>query len=292
MLRRLIWEDISIKTILAEDLPNIKADKSQIDQILINLVLNARDALGAVLEPNFKKKIIIETGNVILDNEDVSSHSGGKKGQHVFFAVSDNGIGMTKETKRQIFEPFFTAKEKGTGLGLSMVYGIVKQNNGSIYVYTEPDEGTMFKIYWPVCNEEVSLEKNIHEETVKLSSNETILLVEDDENVRNFASVTLESLGYKVYQASNGRIALDLIHSGECKFDLILTDLIMPEMNGKELVEQVKKILPESKVIYVSGYTDNHIVHNGLLEEGVKFLHKPYSVDSLAKIIRQVLDQK
>jgi len=291
MLRRLIDEDISIETLLIENLPNIKADTSQLEQIFVNLVVNARDALRAVTKPDFQKKITIETGQTFLDKDYVAKHPGSKEGRHIFFAVSDNGVGMDEETKEKVFEPFFTTKEKykGTGLGLSMVYGIVKQNNGSVYVYSEPGQGTMFKIYWPV-SQEVSKAREPVIANELLYGSETILVVEDEEEVCRFASASLTSLGYNVYSAENGRVALELLKEKELNLDLIVTDLIMPELNGKEFVEKAKHILPEVKVIYVSGYTDNHIVHNGLLEEGVYFIHKPYSVQTLSGMVRNVLD--
>jgi len=293
MLRRLIGEDIHIETVLSDNLPNIKADKSQLAQIFINLVVNARDAIRAVTKSDFLKKITIETGQVVLDKSYVDEHPGSKAGKHTFFAVSDNGMGMDAETKGKIFEPFFTtkAKYKGTGLGLSMVYGIVKQNNGSVYVYSEPGEGTMFKIYWPATTEDVTPAQKDNDEEISVG-NETILVVEDEEEVCRFAAESLSSLGYKVYRAANGRSALNLIKKEKLQIDLIVTDLIMPELNGKAFIEKVVKFLPTVKVIYVSGYTDNHIVHNGLLEEGVNFIHKPYSVRTLASTVRQVLDEK
>ena len=292
MLRRLIGEDIKVETVFADNLPNIKADKSQLEQIFINLIVNSRDALRAVKKPDYQKKITIETGQVFLDKEYIVKHQGSVEGQHIFFAVSDNGIGMVEQTKQKVFEPFFTTKEKykGTGLGLSMIYGIVKQNNSSIYVYSEPDEGTIFKIYW-LATEEKRNDKNTEIDKKLLHGNENILIVEDDKEVCHFAGKSLASLGYKVLKAENGQIALDLIKSKKPELDLIITDLVMPELNGKEFADKVRKILPDIKVIFVSGYTDNHIVHNGLLEEGVNFIHKPYSMKILASTVHKVLDE-
>ena len=293
MLRRLIDEDINIETVFVDHLSEIKADTAQLEQIFVNLIVNARDALRAVKKPDFQKKITIETGQIFLDKEYASKHPGSQQGLHIFFSISDNGIGMDEQTKEKVFEPFFTTKEKykGTGLGLSMVYGIVKQNNGSVYVYSEPGEGTMFKIYWPATEEKKQTEKATVSDEI-LYGNETVLIVEDEEEVCRFASEALTSLGYNVYKADNGRVALELINNGSQKFDLIVTDLIMPELNGKEFIEKVRKFYPDVKVIYVSGYTDNHIVHNGMLEEGVNFIHKPYSVKTLASTVRIVLDEK
>ncbi len=293
MMRRLIGEDIHIMTCLGENLPKIKADTSQLEQIFVNLIVNARDALNAVEKPDFHKMITIETGRAFLDSDYCSQHPGSRPGEYVYFAVSDNGIGMDEDTKQKIFEPFFTTKEKhkGTGLGLSMIYGIVKQNKGCIYVYSELDKGTMFKIYWPVSKKQqpILADKPISDELFR--GNETILIVEDEEEVRRLALEALRSLGYTVYEATNGRQALDLLESG-LKVDLVITDLIMPEMNGKELAEKAKKIFPNGKIIYVSGYSDDHIAHNGLLEKGVNFIPKPYSIKQLSSMIRRVLDEK
>jgi PAS domain S-box-containing protein len=293
MLRRLIGEDINIETVFVDNLPVIKADNSQLEQIFVNLVVNARDALHEVQKPDFQKKITIETGQVYFDNDYISRHPGSREGHHIFFAVSDNGIGMDEQTKERVFEPFFTTKEKykGTGLGLSTVYGIVKQNNGSIYVYSEPGAGTMFKINWPVTADKSKAEEVTAADEL-FYGHETLFIVEDEEEVCRFASDALTSLGYNVYKANNGRLALEQIKTESLKIDLIITDLIMPELNGKEFIEKVQNFNPEIKVIYVSGYTDNHIVHNGMLEEGVNFVQKPYSVKTLAAAVRRVLDEK
>ncbi len=293
MLHRIIGEDIIINTVLEENLPKIKADRSQIEQIFMNLVVNARDAVNAISRSDYQKKITFETGSIVLDKNFVLKHHGAEEGKHIFFSVSDNGIGMDKEIQQKIFEPFFTTKEnfKGTGLGLSTVYGIVKQNKGSIYVYSEPDKGTSLKIYWPVT-EEIKTQRDVIPKTRDLSGNESILLVEDDPAVCTFAWNALTAQGYKVKKTVNGMVAFKKIRSKDCKFDLIITDLIMPELTGRELIEKVKKICPEVKVIYVSGYTDNYIVHNGMLDKDVNFIQKPYSVRSLLEKVRQVLDKK
>ena len=293
MLRRLIGEDIRIHKRLGNNLPNIKADKNQLEQIFVNLIVNARDAVRAVDNQNFDKIINIETGETYLDEGYSKKHPDAKPGHYVYFSVSDNGIGMDDEIKSRIFEPFFTTKEKfkGTGLGLSMVYGIVRQNNGSIHVYSEPNEGTIFKIYWPVTVEE----KDDHKEAKiknfnKNGGSETILFVEDEENVRQFASDALKSLGYNVLVASDGKEALELLRKTSGAIDLLITDLVMPNMNGKELAEKILQLIPEIKIIYVSGYTDKHITHNGLLDEDIHFIQKPYSISELAHKIRTILD--
>ncbi len=294
MLKRLITEDINMEIILKENIPHIKADISQLEQILINLVVNARDSVHEVIRPDFHKKITIETGHVFLDDSYVKKHNGSKKGDHVFLAVSDNGTGMDDETKQRVFEPFFTTKDKtkGTGMGLSTVYGIVQQNNASVYVYSELDTGTMFKIYWPVCDEKKHYKETVSKGKTYYSGNESVLIVEDNKQVLDVASTALKSLGYTVYQASNGKEALEDIKSNKYKFDIVITDLIMPVLNGKEFIFRAKKIIPSLKVIYTSGYTDNHIVHNGMLEDGINFIQKPYSLVTLAKTIRKILEEE
>jgi len=293
LLRRLISEDIRMDTLLADRLPRIKADTAQIEQILTNLVVNARDAVQAIEQPGFKKRITIETGVSVLDTSYTQTHLGSQPGEMIFLSISDNGIGMDEQTKERIFEPFFTtkAKDKGTGLGLAMVYGIVKQNQGSIYVYSEPGQGTTFKIFWPVTREagQVGEDTTVRE---VFYGDETILLVEDDAEVRKFAVTSLQTLGYTVHQAGNGESALSLISNERLQIDLLITDLIMPEMNGRELAERILAAFPGTGILYASGYTDNHIVEGGALEAGVNFLQKPYSQQTLAAEVRRVLDKR
>jgi PAS domain S-box-containing protein len=290
MLKRLIGEDIKIEYFLSNDLPNIKADSSQIEQIFINLIVNAKDALNAVKKPNFEKKITIESGYKYVDNYYVLKHPGTKEGNYLFFSVGDNGVGMDEETKSKIFEPFYTTKEKdkGTGLGLATIYGIVKQNSGFIYVYSEPDEGTTFKIYWPVTDKETDTIERIYDSSLS-EGKETILVVEDEDDVREFAVDALMALGYNVYAAENGRKALNMIKEKQLEPELILTDLIMPELNGVEFIEKAKEILPDTKVVFTSGYTDKHIAHNGTFIEGENFIQKPYTLSTLANLIKKVL---
>ncbi len=292
LLRRLIGEDINIETILSPKTPLIKADPGQLEQILMNLIINARDAVNEKTEFASEKKITIETAPAFLDEAYVAEHVGSKPGFHAVISVSDNGVGMNEEVKSKILEPFFTTKGtgKGTGLGLSTVYGIVTQNSASIYVYSEPGRGTTFKIYWPATGEGATPDLSIVPENLPLSRGEVILFVEDDDGVRNFACSALKQLGYQVYEASNGRKALDLVKEKIHRIDLLISDLIMPEMNGKELAAEISALFPEALVLYTSGYTDNHIVHDGLLEQGVHFLHKPYSIHSLAQKIRNVIN--
>lgn len=294
MLRRLIGEDISIETNLRENIPAIKADPGQIEQILINLIVNARDAINEKGAATLEKKIIIETNNTDLDQSFVEKHTGSSSGPHVVITVSDTGIGMDEETCEKIFEPFFTTKDKGlgTGLGMSTVYGIVKQNKGSIYAYSEPGHGSTMKIYWPSSNEKPIPEETQVLEKNALLGNESILVVEDDEGVRNFVSTALTELGYTIQQAVNGKLALELLKKENMKVDLVITDLIMPEMNGKELAVELEKIFPDIHILFTSGYTEDHIVKSGSLDKGINFLQKPYSLQLLAKKVREVIGAK
>lgn len=292
MIRSLIGEDFNIQVKLSPNLPLIKADPGQIEQILINLLVNSRDAINQKTSKAGEKKITIETSERILDESYVEKHLGSQTGRHICFSVSDNGIGMDEIIRQNIFEPFFTTKDrdKGTGLGLATVYGIVKQNNGSIYVYSEPGEGTAFKIYWPVSTEELSIPDSRLSGKKGLRGTETILFVEDDEEVRNFAVSTLEDFGYTVHSASNGAKALEYISRKKINADLLITDLVMPDMNGKELSKEISKIHPGIDILFASGYTDNHLVHSGELEKDVNFLPKPYTAQKLLKFVRMILD--
>lgn len=227
-----------------------------------------------------------------MDESYVTTHLGSRIGLHVCISVSDSGIGMAEETKQKIFEPFFTSKDqgKGTGLGLSTVYGIVKQNKGSVYVYSEPDIGSTFKIYWPATGKKFSANVSIENTESKLKGTETILLVEDDEQVRNFASAALKDFGYKVYSAENGKESINLINNQKIKVDLLFTDMIMPDMNGKELAKKIKEISPDIDVLFASGYVDNNVIESGELEKNINFLQKPYSINMLLKKVREILD--
>jgi two-component system, cell cycle sensor histidine kinase and response regulator CckA len=295
MLRRLIGEDIVMELHFSNDVPPIKADPGQIEQIFMNLVVNARDAVMDQKDQTAEKKIVIETARVNLNESWVEEHPGSCRGWHALVIVSDSGIGMDEETKNKIFEPFFTTKDKGkgTGLGMSTVYGIVKQNGGCIYVYSEPGQGSIFRIYWPTTEEPVTAELKESTEPKKEmeQGKETILLVEDDDAVRNFAGDTLRELGYTVHEASNGQEALEMVKEKKLTLDLLLTDLIMPKMNGKVLSEKLSHLQPSLAVIYASGYTDNHIIHRYELEQDIHFMQKPYALKALAKKVREVLDE-
>jgi len=297
ILQRLINESIKIRVLVKNDIPLIKADPGQIEQILINLVVNARDSIMESTCQDAKMEICIETGEAVLDDEFVKGRSEIKKGRYVYFSVSDTGIGMDNETKENVFEPFFTTKPegKGTGLGLSTVYGIVKQNRGFIYVYSELNKGSSFKIYWPIPDmEEKIFESKSDKEKSILSGNETILVVEDNEDLRLFAKEALVKMGYSVYEAANGRKAMELAASiglgNKIKIDLLFTDIIMPEMGGSELADALIEKIPDLRVLFTSGYTDNHIAHNGEIKEQLNFIQKPFSIQALSQKIRGALD--
>jgi two-component system cell cycle sensor histidine kinase/response regulator CckA len=286
MLSRLIGEDIRFRTTLDPGLKQVKADPGQMEQVLMNLAVNARDAMpdGGSLS--------IETANVYLDDRYAEQHVDVQPGHHIMLAVSDNGCGMDSKTMAKIFEPFFTTKEqgKGTGLGLATVYGIVKQSGGHLWVYSEPDKGTTFKVYLPQAeNESTPLEAALPSDVLPVGT-ETVLLAEDDLQVRVFASRVLQGLGYRVLEAADGNEALLVAGQTARAIDILLTDVVMPQVGGKNLSEKLKWERPEIKVLFLSGYTADSIVHHGVLDEGMAFLHKPFNSGDLARKVREVLD--
>lgn len=285
MLRRIIGEDILFVTALAPTLNRVRVDPGQLNQILMNLAVNARDAMPK------GGKLTVETKNVDLTEEYVSAHFDCVPGHYVMLAISDTGCGMTKDVLNRIFEPFFTTKEvgKGTGLGLAMVYGIVQQSGGIIHVYSEPGAGTGFRIYFPAV-EDAAPVKDALKVKGDPSGSETILLVEDEEAVRVMAMRSLSMHGYNVIAASDGRDALAIAQSHAAPIDLVLTDVIMPNMGGPELVENVRALFPDMQVIFTSGYTDDAVFRHGLLEANIHFIQKPYSPFGLAQKVRQILD--
>ncbi len=288
MLRRVIGEDIELVTLLAEDLGRVKTDPGQIQQVIMNLALNARDAM-----PN-GGKLTIETANVELDEAYARAHIAVQPGRYVMLSMSDTGVGMGAEVREKIFEPFFTTKEKdkGTGLGLSTVYGIVKQSGGNIWVYSEPGRGSTFKIYLPRVDEPLEEVREAVVRTELPHGSETILVVEDDEAVRNLASQILKSQGYRVLEASSGEEALGFYGVMKEPIHLVLTDVVMPRMSGRELADHLISLYPEMKRLYMSGYTDDATVHHGVLEEGVSYIQKPFTMEGLAKKVREVLDKE
>jgi two-component system cell cycle sensor histidine kinase/response regulator CckA len=287
MLRRVIGEDMELGTLLTEDLGRVKVDPGQIEQVVINLAVNARDAMPK------GGKLTIETANVELDETYARSHVAVKPGHYVMLSVSDTGVGMTPEVRNRVFEPFFTTKErgKGTGLGLSTVYGIVKQSSGNIWIYSELGKGTSFKIYLPRVDEPPE-ELGEKVETKEFTrGSETILLVEDDEEVRKLAVKILEKQGYTVLEASQGDEALILCKEHKGPIHLMVTDVVLPGMNGRELTTHLKMLHQEMKVLYMSGYTDNTITHHGVLEKGMNYIQKPFTVEGLGRKLREVLDK-
>ena len=287
MLKRLIGEDIDLKWVPGEDLWNIKIDPVQINQILTNLIVNSRDAI------NGNGIITIETGKAEFDKSYCDTHAGFIPGQYVMLSVSDDGCGMDKETLSRIYEPFYTKKsqEMGTGLGLATVYGIVKQNKGFINVYSEPGNGTTFRIYFPPDYSESDITVIGTSKKQFLKGTETILIVEDEESILELGKVILEQHGYTVLPTYNPVMALDLVKSYKDDIHMVLSDVVLPEMNGRELLERIRLIRPNMKSLFMSGYTANVIVHRGILEEGVHFIQKPFSIDTLVNKVRKVLDQ-
>lgn len=286
MLRRLIGEDIKFDAKLDPALRKIKADPGQIEQVLVNLVVNSRDAMpqGGALT--------IETTNFEVDHEYTSSHLGMLPGGYVMLAVSDTGCGMDIETKARIFEPFFTTKDKGrgTGLGLSTVYGIVKQSGGNIWVYSEPNRGTTVKVYLPHLDDDQEPAERPSIETAAPRGSETILLVEDEEVVRGLARQILEHAGYNVLDTASGEAALRMCREHDDPIHLLLTDVVMPETSGKEIAQRLKSLRPATCVLFMSGYTDDAIVHHGVLDSNVEFIQKPFTPVTLARKVREVLD--
>jgi PAS domain S-box-containing protein len=287
MLKRLIGEDIKLHTLLNPSLERVKADPGQIEQVIMNLAVNARDAMPA------GGNLTIETRNVVLDETYGRSHATMKPGSHVMLAVGDTGVGMTPETQAHIFEPFFTTKEKGkgTGLGLATVYGIVKQSGGSVWVYSEPGQGTVFKVYLPTIDEH-PVAKESPKDLASASGTETILVIEDEEGVRSLIHLALESAGYKVLEMEDAQSALATCTNYDGPIHLLLTDVVMPQMSGPVVAEKVATLRPGIKILYMSGYTDDAVVHHGVLSQDMPFIQKPFSPVALRKKIRDVLGKK
>ncbi len=289
MLRRMIGEDVELRVSLEPELGNIKADPVQLEQVIMNLVVNARDAMPK------GGKLSIETSNVCLDESYAREHVSVVPGEYVMLAISDTGCGMDEETRQQIFEPFFTTKEpgKGTGLGLSMVYGIVRQSGGNIWVYSEEGTGTTFKIYFPRVTAEAQEYKRTNGSAEVPKGCETILLVEDAAPVRTLARQVLETAGYCVLEAESAEAALKVCERiNGTRIDLLLTDVVMPGMSGNDMSRILLARQPDMPVLYMSGYTDDAIVQHGVLEPGINFLQKPFSPGALAVKVREVLDAK
>ncbi len=289
MLQRIIGEDVELATSLAPDLWPIRVDPSQMEQVIVNLAVNARDAMpgGGTLT--------IETANVVIDEAYAAYHVGARPGEHVLLSISDTGMGMDDEVKAHIFEPFFTTKERGqgTGLGLSTVFGIVNQNGGYVWVYSEVGKGTTFKVYFPRA-EELGVQEPAH--TLPLvedgKGTETLLVVEDEVAVRELVVRVLKAHGYQILEAGDGPEALQISEQHDGPIDLLLTDVIMPRMNGGELHERLRVPRPEMRVLYISGYTDDAIAHHGVLDPGTRLLSKPFSMEALIHAVRSALDAR
>lgn len=286
MLRRLIGEDIQLVSTLAPNLGRVKADPSQMEQVILNLAVNGRDAMP------YGGTLTIETANVDVDGTFIRLHHGLAPGPHVLLLISDTGIGMDTETRSHLFEPFFTTKEigKGTGLGLATVYSIVTQSGGDIWVYSEPGQGSTFKIYLPRVDEPDTSIQPAWRSLPLPRGTETILLVEDEETVRTLAGRILTGAGYTVFKVDNGQAALQLSEQYTQPIHLLLTDVVMPHMSGRELAERLMAVRPDMKVLYMSGYTDNAIVRHDVLGPGTAFLSKPFTPDTLTRKIREVLE--
>jgi len=286
MLHRLIGEDVELVMKLSADIGQVKADQGQVEQVIMNLVINARDALPQ------GGKLVVETVNTTLDEAFTRQHPGSRAGRYVMTSVTDSGTGMTPETLAHMFEPFFTTKDrgKGTGLGLATVYGVVKQSGGYILVESELGKGSCFKVYLPEIDEPVSAPVRAAPLAESFRGTETVLLVEDAEALRKLAYTLLEQNGYRVLAAASGLEALKMVEDKRDRIDLLLTDVIMPGINGRALAERLATLQNGLKVLYMSGYTDSAIADHGVLDEGTNLLHKPFSEEALIQKIREVLD--
>ncbi|MBW2030522.1 MAG: response regulator [Deltaproteobacteria bacterium] len=289
MLRRLIREDIDLQLMLDPNLNDIYIDPVQINQVIMNLVVNAKDAMPE------GGKLTVETSNAELDISYFRKRGlEGKAGQYVLLAISDTGVGMDEELRTRIFEPFFTTKERGigTGLGLSTVHGIVSQNRGHIWPYSEPGCGTTMKVYLPKAKKTKDTERGIYGRGEDLSGSELVLLAEDDDNVRNFAKKALLKYGYNVIESKNGDDAIRVSQEFVGKIDLLLTDVVMPGMKGKDLAERLQSSRTDLRVLYMSGYTHNVITSHGIIPKDIDFIEKPFSPTKLARKVREVLDRQ
>jgi CheY-like chemotaxis protein len=287
ILHRLIGDDVSVAARLAADLSPVKADRAQLERVILNLAANARDAMpnGGVLT--------IETANVDVDETQVTTHADGAPGPHVLLAVSDTGVGMDEDVAKHLFEPFFTTKQggEGTGLGLATVFGVVKQSGGGIYVYSEPGRGTTFKVYLPAAATAAEFEA-VPAEPEVAGGSETIMVVEDDDGVRDLVRLMLEANGYEVLTVADAEEAARLCRERSTSVDLLLTDVMMPDINGAALAQQLGELAPEMRVLFMSGYSDEAVQRHGMLGEEAAFLEKPFTERTLARKVREILDER
>jgi CheY-like chemotaxis protein len=286
LLRRVISEDIALESLLEPQLWAVRADPSQIEQILVNLIVNARDAMPR------GGRITIKTANAELATSYAQRREEVEPGEYVMLAVSDTGVGMDRDTQARIFEPFFTTKgpDQGTGLGLSTVFGIVKQMGGHIFVYSEPDQGTTFKVYLPRAGAPAPAYIGDTQKRDRSRSGEAVLVVEDDDSVRALARRVLESRGYRVWLASSPEEALDILQQYGTEMSLLITDVVLPSMSGHDLVDRVRRDLPRIRVLYMSGYTDVDVVRQGNVTADEHFLEKPFTPEAFAHKVREILD--
>jgi two-component system cell cycle sensor histidine kinase/response regulator CckA len=284
LLRPLIGENVELSTKLAPEAAHIRADAGQLEQVLMNLVVNAKDAMPS------GGKLTVHTKNIVLDENHRRGQTFIRPGNYVMLSVSDTGMGMDRETQSRIFEPFFTTKEKGkgTGLGLSTVYGIVKQSGGYVMVQSEEGHGTTFHIYLPRV-EEPAEKHSVPVARAAAGGTETVLLVEDEQSVRQLVRDTLAAKGYRVVEADNGEAGLAAAAQHDGAIDLVITDVVMPGMGGREMVKQLALARPDTKVLYLSGYTEDAIVSEGTIESGTAFLQKPFTLQNLSRKVREVL---
>lgn len=288
MLRRLIGEDIELGTFLAGDLAHVKVDPGQVEQVIVNLAVNSRDAMPE------GGKLRIETANIVLGEHDADALDGISPGEYVTLSITDNGRGMDEETRKRVFEPFYTTKEKGkgTGLGLSTVYGIVKQSGGYVYIDSEPEHGTTVKIYFQKTTGALPDEKESAGIDSINGKNELILVAEDESSMRKYCEKILTNLNYRVTIVKNGAEALKLIEENKIRPDLVITDVVMPGMSGKNLLDRLKESLPDLKVLFMSGYMDNSVVNQNIPDSGMPFIQKPFTKDELGKMLRRLLDRQ
>jgi CheY-like chemotaxis protein len=288
MLHRIIGDDVTVGIQLADDLAAVEADQAQIERVILNLAANARDAMPS------GGRLTIETANVELDAEYVTTRGEGSPGPHVLIAVSDTGVGMSPGVRKRLFEPFFTTKEPGagTGLGLATVFGVVKQSGGSIYVYSEEGAGTTFKIYLPAADAIAVPAPPPAPEPAAARGTETIVVVEDDESVRELVRIILEANGYRVHAVGDPADAERVASELPAGVDLLLTDVVMPQISGRELAERLAELHPGLRVLFMSGYSDEAVFRHGVLSPEAAFIEKPFTERSLTRKVREVLDQQ